>query len=109
MNLCQLSIDVVEIGRTEAVLKSLLEPLPRESYMGVFKPTKPLNSISLEVYGSDLHLCSVGGSVEPKITLRVRDPSDQISFFPSWDINHHAGIVGIRGDVSMLWRIISLI
>ncbi|RZS03446.1 hypothetical protein BHM03_00033628 [Ensete ventricosum] len=49
--------------------KSFLELLPRESSMGVFKPTEPLNSISLEVYGSDLHPCSIGGSVEPKITL----------------------------------------
>ncbi|RWW29998.1 hypothetical protein GW17_00005437 [Ensete ventricosum] len=47
--------------------------------MGVFKPIEPLNSISLEVYGSDLHPCGIGGSVEPKIALRARDPSDRVS------------------------------
>ncbi|RRT63210.1 hypothetical protein B296_00021948 [Ensete ventricosum] len=73
--------------------------------MGVFKPIEPLNNISLEVYGSDLHLCSVGGSVEPEIALHARDPSDRVSFFPSWEIILHAWIVGIRGDVSMLLRI----
>ncbi|RZR93124.1 hypothetical protein BHM03_00021544 [Ensete ventricosum] len=50
--------------------KPFLEPLPRESSMGVFKPIEPLNSISLEVYGSDLHPCGIGGSIEPKIALR---------------------------------------
>ncbi|RWW59921.1 hypothetical protein BHE74_00033114 [Ensete ventricosum] len=34
------------------------------------KPIKPLNSISLEVYDSDLHPCSISGSVEPKIVLQ---------------------------------------
>ncbi|RWW11643.1 hypothetical protein GW17_00024736 [Ensete ventricosum] len=64
-------------------IKSFLESLPRESSMGVLKPIKPLNSISLEVYGIDLHPCCIGGSVEPKIALRTRDPSDRVSFFPS--------------------------
>ncbi|RRT56435.1 hypothetical protein B296_00004517 [Ensete ventricosum] len=45
--------------------------------MGVLKPIKPLNSISLEVDDSNLHQCGVGSSVEPKIALRVRDPPDQ--------------------------------
>ncbi|RZS22411.1 hypothetical protein BHM03_00055178, partial [Ensete ventricosum] len=63
--------------------------------------------ISLEVYGSDLHPCGIGGSVEPKIALRARDPFDRVSFFPSWEVNLHAWIVGIRGDVSMLLRIVS--
>ncbi|RWW64078.1 hypothetical protein BHE74_00028706 [Ensete ventricosum] len=58
--------------------------------MGVLKPIKPLNSISLEVDGSNLHPCSVGGSVEPKIALRTRDPSDRVSFFPSWEVHLHA-------------------
>ncbi|RZR89242.1 hypothetical protein BHM03_00016934 [Ensete ventricosum] len=83
-----------------------LEPLPRESSMGVFKLIEPLNNISLEVYGSDLHPCGIGGSVEPKIALRVQDPSDRVSFL-SWEVNLHAWIVGIRGDVSMLLRIVS--
>ncbi|RRT67502.1 hypothetical protein B296_00001902 [Ensete ventricosum] len=86
-----------------------LEPLPRESSMGIFKSIEPLNSISLEVYGSDLHPCGIGGSVESKIPLRARDPSDRVSFFPSWEVNLHAWIVRIRGDVSMLLRIISSI
>ncbi|RWW54807.1 hypothetical protein BHE74_00038586 [Ensete ventricosum] len=75
--------------------------------MGVFKPIEPLNSIYLVVYDSDLYPCSVGGSVEPKIALRTRDPSDRVSFFPSWEINLPTWIVGIRGDVSMLLRIVS--
>ncbi|RZR96622.1 hypothetical protein BHM03_00025676 [Ensete ventricosum] len=86
--------------------KSFLEPLLRETSTGVFKPIEPLNSISKEVYGSDLHPCHVNGSVEPKIALRVQDPSERFSFFPSWEINLHAWIVGIRGDVSMLLRIV---
>ncbi|RWV97725.1 hypothetical protein GW17_00039466, partial [Ensete ventricosum] len=78
-----------------------------ESSMGVLKPIEPLNSISLEVDGSNLHPCSVGGSVEPKIALRARDPSDRVSFFPSWEVHLHAWIILIRDDVSMLLRIIS--
>ncbi|RRT33642.1 hypothetical protein B296_00039554 [Ensete ventricosum] len=63
--------------------KPFLESLPRESSMGVFKPIIPLNSISLKVCGSDLHQCGIDGSIEPKIALRARDPSDRVSFFPS--------------------------
>ncbi|RZR73036.1 hypothetical protein BHM03_00019430 [Ensete ventricosum] len=92
-----------------AIRKPFLEPLPKESSMGMFKPIKPLNSISLEVYGSDLHPCGIGVSVEPKIALRAQDPSDRVSFFPSWEVNLHAWIVGIRHDMSMLLRIISVI
>ncbi|RWW78351.1 hypothetical protein BHE74_00013442 [Ensete ventricosum] len=44
-----------------AISKSFLESLPRESSMGVFKPIEPLNNISLEVYGSNLHPCSMKG------------------------------------------------
>ncbi|RZS08053.1 hypothetical protein BHM03_00038980 [Ensete ventricosum] len=58
-------------GFRPSMKKPFLEPLPRESSMGVFKPIEPLNSISLEVYGSDLHPCGIGGSVEPKIALRA--------------------------------------
>ncbi|RWW11404.1 hypothetical protein GW17_00024985 [Ensete ventricosum] len=58
--------------------------------MGVLKPIEPLNSISLEVDGSNLHPCSVGGSVEPKIALRAQDPSDRVSLFPSWEVHLHA-------------------
>ncbi|RRT85167.1 hypothetical protein B296_00005497 [Ensete ventricosum] len=74
--------------------------------MGVLKPTEPLNNISLEVDDSNLHPCSVGGSVKPKIALRARDSSDQVSFIPSWDVHLHAWIIMIRDDVSMLLRII---
>ncbi|RRT60411.1 hypothetical protein B296_00001105 [Ensete ventricosum] len=88
-------------------IKPFLEPQPRESSMGVFKPIEPLNSISLEVYGSDLHPCGIGNSVELKIVLHAQDPSGRVSFFPSWEVNLHVWIVGIRGDVSMLLRIIS--
>ncbi|RRT52456.1 hypothetical protein B296_00011939 [Ensete ventricosum] len=77
--------------------------------MGVLKLIKPLNRISLEVYGSDLHPCCIGGPIESKITLRARDTSDQVSFYPSWEVNLHVRIVRIRGDVSMLLRIVSLI
>ncbi|RZR79751.1 hypothetical protein BHM03_00005557 [Ensete ventricosum] len=75
--------------------------------MGVRKPIKPLNSISLEVDGSNLHPCGVGGSVEPKIALRARDPPDRVSFFPSWEVNLHAWIIEIRGDVAVFLRIVS--
>ncbi|RWW38646.1 hypothetical protein BHE74_00056110 [Ensete ventricosum] len=87
--------------------KPFLELLPRESSMGVFKSIEPLSSISLEVYGSDLHPCGIGGSIEPKIALRTRDISDRVSFFPSWEVNLHVRIVRIRGDVSKLLRIVS--
>ncbi|RZS06847.1 hypothetical protein BHM03_00037572 [Ensete ventricosum] len=63
--------------------------------MGVLKLIKPLNSISLEVDGNNLHPCGVGGSVEPKITLRARDPPDRVSF-PSREVNLHAWIIEIR-------------
>ncbi|RRT32649.1 hypothetical protein B296_00054012 [Ensete ventricosum] len=66
--------------------------------MGVLKPIKPLNSISLEVDGSSLHPCGVGDSIEPKIVLRVRDPPDRVSFFPSRKVNLHAWIIEIRDD-----------
>ncbi|RRT31739.1 hypothetical protein B296_00051959, partial [Ensete ventricosum] len=46
--------------------------------MGVLKLVKSLNSISLEVDGSNLHPCGIGGSVGPKIALRARDPPDRI-------------------------------
>ncbi|RZR75570.1 hypothetical protein BHM03_00062485 [Ensete ventricosum] len=46
--------------------------------------------ISLKVDDSNLHPCGVGGSVKPKIALRARDPPDQVSFFPSRDVNLHA-------------------
>ncbi|RWV79410.1 hypothetical protein GW17_00059465 [Ensete ventricosum] len=75
--------------------------------MGVLKPIKPLNSISLEVDGSNLHPCGIDGSVEPKIALRTRDPLDRVSFFPSREVNLHVWIIEIRGDVAMFWRIIS--
>ncbi|RZR73764.1 hypothetical protein BHM03_00027989 [Ensete ventricosum] len=75
--------------------------------MGVLKPIKPLNSISLVVDGSNLHLCGVDGSVEPKIALRARDPPDRVSFFPSREVNLHAWIVEIRGDVTTFLRILS--
>ncbi|RZS01434.1 hypothetical protein BHM03_00031278 [Ensete ventricosum] len=94
-------------GFRPSMKKPFLELLLRESSMGVFKPIELLNSISIEVYDSDLHQCGIGGSVEPKITLRTRDLSDRVSFFPSWEVNLHAWIVGIRGDVSMLLRIVS--
>ncbi|RRT34672.1 hypothetical protein B296_00048047 [Ensete ventricosum] len=71
-------------------IKAFLESLPREPSMDMLKPIKPLNSISLEVNGSNLHPCGVGSSVEPKITLRVRDPPDRVSFFPSREVNLHA-------------------
>ncbi|RWW15126.1 hypothetical protein GW17_00021050 [Ensete ventricosum] len=74
--------------------------------MGVLKPIKPLNSISLEVDGSNLHPCGVGGSVEPKIVLRARDPPDPVSFFPSREVNLHAWIIEIKGDVAMFSRIV---
>ncbi|RRT43027.1 hypothetical protein B296_00036173 [Ensete ventricosum] len=64
--------------------------------MSVFKPIELLNSISLKVYDSNLHPCSIGGSLELKIVLRMRDPSDQVSFIPFWKINLYAWIVGIR-------------
>ncbi|RZS13840.1 hypothetical protein BHM03_00045479 [Ensete ventricosum] len=41
--------------------------------MGMLNPIEPLNSISLEVDGSNLHPCSVGGSAESKIALRAQD------------------------------------
>ncbi|RRT56206.1 hypothetical protein B296_00013062 [Ensete ventricosum] len=75
--------------------------------MGVLKPIEPLNSISLEVNGSNLYSCSVGSSVELKITLRARDRSDRVSLFPSWEVHLHAWIILIRDDVSMLLRIVS--
>ncbi|RZR96353.1 hypothetical protein BHM03_00025358 [Ensete ventricosum] len=75
--------------------------------MGVLKPIKPLNSISLEVDGSNLYPCGVGGSVEPKIVLRAGDPPDRVSFFPFREVNLHAWIIEIRGDVAMFLRIVS--
>ncbi|RWV77624.1 hypothetical protein GW17_00061523 [Ensete ventricosum] len=60
--------------------------------MGVLKPSKPLNNISLEVDGSNLHLCGVDNLVEPKIALRAQDPPDQVSF-PSREVNLHASEV----------------
>ncbi|RRT35649.1 hypothetical protein B296_00009017 [Ensete ventricosum] len=77
--------------------------------MGVLKPIRPLNSISLEVNGSNLHPCGVGGSVEPKIVLRARDPPDRASLFPYREVNLHAWIIKIRGDVVMFLKIVSLI
>ncbi|RZS21139.1 hypothetical protein BHM03_00053734 [Ensete ventricosum] len=74
--------------------------------MSVLKPIKPLNSISLEVDGSNLHSCGIGGSVEPKIALRAQDPPDQVSLSPSRKANLHAWIIEIRGDVAIL-RIVS--
>ncbi|RZS09150.1 hypothetical protein BHM03_00040204 [Ensete ventricosum] len=73
--------------------------------MGVFKPIEPLNSISLEVYGSNLHPCSVGGSVEPKIALRTRDPSDRVSFFPSWEVNLHVSGMRILEKGVAGWKV----
>ncbi|RWW87360.1 hypothetical protein BHE74_00003819 [Ensete ventricosum] len=75
--------------------------------MGVLKPIKPLNCISLEVDGSNLHPCGVGGSIELKIVLCAQDPPDRVSFFPSREVNLHAWIIEIRGDVAMFLRIIS--
>ncbi|RWW61554.1 hypothetical protein BHE74_00031382 [Ensete ventricosum] len=89
--------------------QSFLESLPRESSIGVLKPIKPLKSISLEVDGNNLHSCGVGGSVESKIALCVRDPPDRVSFFPPREVNLHAWIVGIRDDVATFLRIISTI
>ncbi|RRT36971.1 hypothetical protein B296_00028475 [Ensete ventricosum] len=74
--------------------------------MGVLKPIKPLNRISLEVDGNNLHPCGVGGSVEPKIPLRARDPPDRVSFFPSREVNLREWIE-IRGDIAMFLRIVS--
>ncbi|RRT43428.1 hypothetical protein B296_00012501 [Ensete ventricosum] len=47
-----------------SIKKPFLEPLPRESSMGMFKPIEPLNSTSLEVYGGDLHPYGIDDSVE---------------------------------------------
>ncbi|RRT70364.1 hypothetical protein B296_00000474 [Ensete ventricosum] len=77
--------------------------------MGVLKPIKPLNIVSLEVDDSNLHPCSVGGSVERKTMLRTRDPSDRVSFFSSREVNIHTWIACIRDDVTMLLRIVSLV
>ncbi|RWV94831.1 hypothetical protein GW17_00042596 [Ensete ventricosum] len=63
--------------------------------MGVFKPIELLNSIFIKVYDSDLQPCGIGSSVEPKIALRARDPSDRVSFFPSWEVNLHVSGIGI--------------
>ncbi|RRT58176.1 hypothetical protein B296_00023106 [Ensete ventricosum] len=57
--------------------------------MGVLILIKPLNSVSLKVDGSNLHPCSIDGSVEPKIPFRACDPSDWVSFFPSREVNLH--------------------
>ncbi|RRT53505.1 hypothetical protein BHE74_00051426 [Ensete ventricosum] len=67
--------------------------------MGVFKPIEPLNSISLEVYSSDLHPCSIGGSVEPKIALRARYPSDPRS--PSSHLGKSTFMHGLLGSEVM--------
>ncbi|RWW01656.1 hypothetical protein GW17_00035290 [Ensete ventricosum] len=72
------------------IVESFLESLPRETSMGVLKPIEPLNSISLEVDDSNLHPCSIGGSVEPKIAVHARDPSDRVFFFLSREVNLHA-------------------
>ncbi|RRT66733.1 hypothetical protein B296_00007097 [Ensete ventricosum] len=48
--------------------------------MGVLKLMEPLNSISHKMDGSNLHPCSIRVSVELKITLCVRNPSDRVSF-----------------------------
>ncbi|RRT71695.1 hypothetical protein B296_00004809 [Ensete ventricosum] len=85
-------------------IKSFLESLPRESSIGVLKPIKPLNSISLEVDGSNLHPYDVGGSVELKIALHTSEPPDRVFLFSSREINLHAWIIEIRGDVAMFLR-----
>ncbi|RWV94925.1 hypothetical protein GW17_00042495 [Ensete ventricosum] len=103
-NLRQLFVDVVEIGWSETV-SAVLELLPRESSMGVLKPIKSLNNISLEMDGSNLHSCGVGGSVELKIALCTRDPPDRVSF-PPREVNFHVRIVGIRDDVATFLRIV---
>ncbi|RZS10509.1 hypothetical protein BHM03_00041747 [Ensete ventricosum] len=77
--------------------------------MGVLEPIELLNNISLEVDGRNLYPCSIDDSVEPKIALRARDPSDRVSLFPSWKVHLHAWIILIRDDVSMLLRIVSRI
>ncbi|RWW68699.1 hypothetical protein BHE74_00023768 [Ensete ventricosum] len=60
--------------------------------MGVFKPIKPLYGILFKMNSRNFHHRSIRGSVEQKITLRARDPTNRVSFFLSREVHPHAWI-----------------
>ena len=90
-----LSVNILVIGWSEADQQSFFELLPWKDSISMFKLVKPLYSIPFKMYSYNFHHRCIRDFVVPKISLRARDPTNRVSFFPSREVHSHAWIVRV--------------